>query len=384
MRYICFIAVLFWFNTTNAKGYISYHQEIIKAENHIQTGEYNTALILYNKTFNEYPHAFYKDLHNACVCACKTGQLKKATQFAEKLVLQGYVITDFNNSGFTPLRNDKKLWQKFEKKYALLRQQYDKSLNHKLRKKYYNLFVTDQKAAKPGNSLYSQDSAFYHQAIELSKLFQKHGFPVLDANKDTLDIKIFVQLRHYFGLVNRFSRSEEMQKDSIYSEMEFEVMKLDEILLGALHNGKLLPQTYADIISYMDNSVPYGELMLKIDYNTEKVFISMDLDEERLKDVNKKRLSIGLRPVDYNANISLLYTWYNSYPFKEIKQAYLDCDECRTRADYLDIQDLIIKKFKNSFTNNEKDQFIIKDKEIKKAQVFGIEKYEKNIRKSNR
>jgi len=124
--------------------------------------------------------------------------------------------------------------------------------------------------------------------------------------------------------------------------------------------------------------------MLKIDYNTEKVFISMDLDEERLKDVNKKRLSIGLRPVDYNANISLLYTWYNSYPFKEIKQAYLSCDECRTRADYLDIQDQIIKRFKNSFTNNEKDQFIIKDKEIKKAQVFGIEKYEKNIRKSNR
>lgn len=378
MRYICFIAVLFWFNTTNAKGYISYHQEIIKAENHIQTGEYNTALILYNKTFNEYPHAFYKDLHNACVCACKTGQLKKASQYAEKLVLHGYEITDFNNSGFAPLRNDEKLWKKFEKKYPLLRQQYNNSLNHELRTKYSDLLLSDQIAATSRNSSHSSDSVFYHQAIELSELFQKNGFPVLDANKDSLRIKVFVMLRHYFGLVNRFQRVEEMQRDSFYTAMNFTATKLDSIVLAALHTGKILPQTYADATSYHVGN-PYGNIAIKIDFETEEVGLYLHLNPNEIVEVNKKRTAIGLFPIDNISDDIIKTSWYAQYPFKEVKETLLNCESCQSSLDYMNTKDKIENAFQNAFEEKNNESFILNNADdIKEIWFYGIHPYMAN------
>lgn len=367
------------FAFTSEKSYINYHHQIFNAEKLIAVENYSAALVVYDSIFTEHPHAFYKDLHNACVCACKIGQLKKAAQFAEKLVTQGYEMEDFNNSCFAPLRNDKKLWKKFEKKYPLLRQQYNNSLNHELRTKYYNLFVSDQKAAKPGNSLHSQDSAFYHQAIELSELFQKHGFPVLDANKDTLRIRVFVMLRHYYGLVNRFQRVEEMQHDSIYTSMYFTATKLDSIVLAALHTGKILPQTYADATSYHAGN-PYGNIAIKIDFETEEVGLYLHLNPDEIVEVNKKRTAIGLFPIDNISDDIIKTSWYAQYPFKEVKKALLNCNSCQSSLDYMNTQSKIEKAFRNVFEgNNNEASFILNNaNDIMERWFFGTQPYKAN------
>lgn len=382
MKYLALFLALFWVTSLDAINYVAYHHETAKAEVLIHNGEYNAALVIYKRIFAEYPYGFYKDIHNACVCACKANKLSDAKNYAEKLVLHGYEMSDFSNSGFTPLRKNEKLWKNFEKKYPILRHQYSNDLNHQARIKYYELFVSDQNVLKTVKGFHSQDSVFYHQAIELHDLFLKNGFPSLGVNKDTLDFKIFVQLRHYFGLVNRYNQFKEMQKDEVYSSMRFSKIQFGELLLTSLHNGKLLPQTYADIVSYMDYSHPFGDLMLKIDYATEEVTVFMDLNEESLKEVNERRSSIGLQPVNDNPHIGVMASWFSSYPFKEIKQAYIACDDCKTRSDYLDIQDQIVERVRRSYRNDLSEQFILEENEIKNVWILGIGNYETNINKS--
>lgn len=361
-----------------SQNYVTYHHRTFNAEKLIAVENYSAALAVYDSIFTEYPHAFYKDLHNACICACKTGQLKKASQYAEKLVLQGYEITDFNNSGFAPLRNDEKLWQKFEKKYPLLRQQYNNGLNHELRTKYYNLFVSDQKAAKSRNSPHSSDSVFYHQAIELSELFQKNGFPALDANKDSLRIKVFVMLRHYFGLVNRFQRVEEMQRDSFYTAMNFTATKLDSIVLAALHTGKILPQTYADATSYSAGN-PFGNIAIKIDFETEEVGLYLHLNPDEIVEVNKKRTAIGLFPIDNISDDIIKTSWYAQYPFKEVKETLLNCESCQSSLDYMNTQSRIEKAFQNAFDKNNNESFILNNADdIKEIWFYGTQPYKAN------
>lgn len=366
-----------------SQNYVTYHHRTFNAEKLIAVENYPEALAIYDSIFTEYPHAFYKDLHNACVCACKTGQLKKASQYAEKLVLQGYEIIDFNNSGFAPLRDDKKLWQKFKKKYALLQQQYDKSLNQELRKKHSDLLISDQVAAKSRNGSYLSDSVFYHQAIELSELFQKNGFSALDTNKDTLKIKVYAMLRHYFGLVNRFQRDEEMQRDSFYVAMDFTATKLDSIVLAALHTGKILPQTYADATTYNAGN-PYGDLAIKIDFETEKVSLYLHLKPDEIDEVNKKRTSIGLFPIENISDDVIKTSWYAQYPFKEVKEAWSSCDSCKTNSDYRKIQWDIEKALRNSFEekNNDTSFTLNNANDIKEIWFFGTEPYKANKSKN--
>ncbi len=358
------------------ESFVEYHKKIFDAEKLIAQNEYDSAFLVYQSIFSYYPHAFYKDLHNACICACKTGDLKNASLYAEKLVLQGYEMDDFNNTGFVPLKENKRVWNKFLKKHPLLREQYNNSLNHELRKKYYDLFVSDQKAAKPDNSLHSQDSVFYQQAVKLSIMFQEQGFPSLDLNKDTINIKIFAMLRHYFGLANRFNLNEEMQCDSFYTSMNFKAIQIDTLVLEALYNGRLLPQTYVDATSYFAGN-PYGNLAIKIDFDKETVGFHINMKPEQVEEINKRREKIGLFPIQILSNEIFKSTWYNEYPFKEIKEAFLKCNACEM-GDYVTLKKMEEDKVRNRFILKKDNEFILFDfNQIKETWNTGIDKYMK-------
>ncbi|MBN2259668.1 MAG: hypothetical protein JW702_03950, partial [Clostridiales bacterium] len=263
-----------------------------------------------------------------------------------------------------------------------LRQQYDKGLNHELRKKYSDLLLSDQVAATSRNGSYLSDSVFYHQAIELSELFQKNGFPSLDTNKDTLKIKVYAMLRHYFGLVNRFQKDDEMQRDSFYTNMDFTATKLDSIVLAALHTGKILPLTYADATSYSAGN-PYGNLAIKIDFETENVSLYLHLKPDEIEEVNKKRTAIGLFPIENISDDVIKTSWYAQYPFKEVKEALLNCESCQTSMDYHNRYSSIEDEFQKKFEGNNKDvAFVLNNaNDIKEIWYFGTQPYETNLKK---
>lgn len=361
--YVNLLIILLFFNLLcvfpQPCDFIAYHERIYKAEEHISLMRFSEALSIYNELIDLYPHMFYKDLHNACICAIKTGNMDRAFQLAEQLVLQGYELYDFNYAGFRPLQIETSHWNQFLNNYPEIRKQYHNKLDTALRSQYYRLFIKDQEAATSYN-LKTQDSMFYHQSMKLSNLFIKNGFPTLNVNKDTLDLKIFVQLRHYFGLVNRFNKDEDMQNDPFYINMDFKNSKLDVLLWDALCKGKLLPQTYADAVSYFDDK-RYGDLAIDLNFEKETVSLYLHLSEQELELVNKRRLKIGLFPVSSNSDIFLETTWYKHYPFKEIKEAWMNCDTCESGLQYLNIQGEIENIVKEKFNNVEENDFILFD-----------------------
>ena len=198
-----------------SRDYIDYFHKINVAESLISGSDYEKALSIYNELFLTYPSCFYKDLHNACVCALKLEKYDEALAFASNLVNYGYELKDFESQAFDSFRNQKKQWNKFLSNYPQLREQYEKKLNIPLREKYLVLYEIDQQAASTGTRM--QDSLFYELAVSLSKLIKESGFPHWLQINNSINTKFYVMLRHYCGLKNRIMNSEELQQDSLYA-----------------------------------------------------------------------------------------------------------------------------------------------------------------------
>jgi hypothetical protein len=369
------------YNIAQKVNYLGYYSKINQAELLINKYDNDSALVVYETAFNSYPNHFYKDLHNACLCYIKTSKLDKAELLAEELVLHGYEMNDFGkDSVFTPLIRSQ-YWKAFINSYTRLRNKYTETLNPHFRNKIYEMFLKDQKAASSKRICF-QDSTFYHQAIELEKVFLQYGFQGCMINRDTLNTKMHILIRHYFGLVNRARNNPEMLKESCYGLMDFNRINLKQIIDNGLYKGLILPQTYVGMISYWDNSNPYGDLCVKVDYELEKVTLYINLSQEKVVEVNKNRIAIGLPEITFTNPDVLNTTWYSEYPFAEIKKALLACEACTTEMKYINL--MVNEEIKTSdhFKANPKLKgFILPDLSgINCKFLDGIKKYFKNVK----
>ena len=355
-----------------SQDYIDYFHKINVAESLISGSDYEKALSIYNELFLTYPSCFYKDLHNACVCALKLEKYKEASSFASALVTQGYELKDFESPAFDGLRKNEKYWKSFVRNYPKLRSRYEKSLNIPLRNKYLILYEVDQQTASALHGTRMQDSMFYELAISLSGLIKEYGFPLWLQNKDTINPKFYDMLRHYCGLKNRIMNDEELQQDSLYARMD----KNDIPLLAeqALHRGLILPDNYKDIVTYWDPGNPYGTLAIMIDFKTEKVFPFLQAATEEIPEINNRRNNIGLPPVTGELSDSLLYsTWYKYYPFQMIREAFLSCKTCNSMDDFWDIKSPLEKKIRTEFLQKKDMSFILREwTEIRDFHYTGI------------
>ena len=372
-------------NTTDKddKDYIDYFQKINSAELLIGSSDYGKALGVYEELIKTYPNHFYKDLHNACVCALKLGRYDEALYLARDLVNHGYELKDFESQAFDSFRNQKKYWSKFLYEYPRLRNQYEKNLNLPLRDKYMALYKIDQLEASAPNGIREQDSVLYELAVSLSKLIKEDGFPHWMLNKDTINMHFYVMLRHYCGLKNKIMYSEELQQDSLYAQMKNNDISL--LMEQALHKGLITPDIYENAATYYDYNNPYGRPAIMIDFNTEKVYPFLQADTAKIPEINNRRAQIGLPALKGQLSDSLLYsTWYKFYPFQEIREAFLSCDTCSTILDFLDIKHPIEDKIRNKFSEKKEKDFILPDwTEIRDIHNMGFQKMRDQKQKKN-
>lgn len=381
MRLIYVIASLTFIlacDSNQNNNFVNYHLQINEAEKLIAQKSYESALTVYKEVFRRYPQSFYKDLHNACLCALKQKEFQTAREIAEELVLHGYEMQDFRDPAFSSLKEDAKECAVFESNYSRLRANYLKNQNLRLRKFYWELYKEDQ-AATSTFEVSLQDSVFYENALKLVRAFDSHGFPSIGVNKDTMNFKIYVFFRHYCGLVNRVKVDPDMRLTPLYGKMNFDEIGMDSILLRALHNGRISPQAYADAVSYWDPSNPYGDVAIKLDFEKEKASLYLNLKPEDIEEVNKRRRDIGLYPISPASEQVLASTWLSKYPFAEIKEAYINCDTCETILDYMNLSERIVNRVQENFSNGYSDSFILPDiNNIKDFWVFGDTPYIKN------
>jgi hypothetical protein len=357
--------------------YLNYFKKINQAELHIAKSDYKSALEIYKALFVAHPHSFYKDVHNAALCAIETKQYQDALQFSKDLVKHGYELKDFECSAFDALKNSKKHWKQFLSEYPKLRAQYEKTLDLPLREQYLTLFRIDQKAAGNYNNVRDMDSVFYKLATSVSDLIQERGFQDWMTKKDTINFKLLAMLRHYCGLENRIKASEAMQKDSLYISMRKNDIRI--LVNQALVDGWLLPEHYVAITTYSDSTNPYGETAIEIDYDSETIRPFLPIPIEKIEEVNQRRVSIGLPPVNNLTQGMINATWYKEYPFKRIKEAWFACDTCITMKDYLFVKNKIESEVKNNYKFDKGCLIIQNMTKITNIYSRGGREYHKNL-----
>jgi hypothetical protein len=343
---------------TNNSSYVNYHKKTVEAEIYIADSNYSHALLVYKELFNAFPHGFYKDYHNAALCAIKTDNFKDALNFFKALVLHGYTLKDFNNPAFDGFRNNTKQWNKFLSEYEKWRKQYEEQLNTPLREQYSLLFQTDQQFAKRRIDDRIRDSVFYELALSVSSLIKTNGFPCWMINKDTINSHLYAMFRHYCGLSNRIKVDYEMQQDSFYIRMCDNDIPI--LVNNAFEDGWLLPAHYAGITTYSDKNL-YGEISVEYDFEKEEVRPYLRLSAEEKEKANQRRQAIGLVTVNEESQkiINL------NYPFKEIKEIWAKCDTCYETLDYILLERQIIGT-------------LMKDEDVDTRNGFILQKIESN------
>jgi hypothetical protein len=334
-------------------AYINYFRRANQAELLIADSSLFAALSIYKDLFDDYPHCFYKELHNASLCAIQTNQYDDALKFCKDLVRHGYELNFFESPAFDEFRNNETVWDTFLSVYPELRTSYEKSIDQSLRDKYLSLYEIDQQVASSRDNRRYQDSIFYCLAVSLSNLIKNYGYPHWMIHSDTINMKLYAMMRHYCGLENRIKVSEEMQKDTLYIGMD-KLNDIRQIATQALNDGWLLPENYVGITTYSDLSNLYGTVAVKINFEEERVTPFLKAPPEERDEINKRREKIGLLPVNELSQELINSTWYKDYPFKKIKEAWMKCDSCSTAKQYSKIASDLALEVRNSIEEKNK------------------------------
>jgi len=307
-----------------------YWELVNNAEDYIYKKDYKNALNIYELIFQEYKNVTYCEYHNAAVCYLKLGEFSETTKMFEELVFKGYELKDFDREVFNPIKGSK-YWQAFkENKYPKLRKRYLEGVNYNYRSSLQNIIKNDQIAARSKNMVF-QDSVFYWQVDSLIKFIDKNGFPNCFINKDSLMIRVYAAFRHYFGLMHRCSYMN--YASAIYQNMDFEKNNLEKLLIENINKGMLHPKYIADAYSYSDMGNKYGAIHLWVYLEEERLELRK-LSENEIKRANESRKKIGLNNITNEQLEFLLLYRKNGFPFKEIKNAYLNCDSCKINNEY--------------------------------------------------
>lgn len=323
--------VLFCFELQSRETYSGYYKAMQQAESSIEETGYAKALSVYKNAFSRYPHAFYSDLHNACLCAIKTKDYQTAYQYAKQLVSHGCELIYFNDSIFAPLRKSA-YWKQLGEEYNCIRNKYLAGMDYDLRKEYFDMLHLDQSDRRLGKPEQQADSIFFVNAANTVRLIQQKGFPGWFVNKDSI-YDISALFGHYCLLYNKMNAPQNKQKfnNDFYNHIRSSKI-LDTIriyLKEALVNGLMDPRNYERIIAHSDFTNPYGELSVVVDLKDEKVTPKTVFTELEIAAINARRDSICLPRISTQTAQNYINTsWYKEYPFKEVKKAMAACEGC--------------------------------------------------------
>lgn len=312
VSFLC-IFLIVSLNAFTRSDYRTYYKFINRAELSIVKLKYDTALNIYKSVFSDYLYHDTKDLYNASICAIRSHDYQFASAWMQELMSLGYSPKDFKKHSFDSLPNYYKIL--LTSKYDSINQVYKSKIDLKLKTLIDSINSQEQlyfqkKPTFSYDSLVFEHSKILKKCIEHSKIFEVPMF------EDHLKIPIAL-FRHHFGVMNKYKYMS--PNDPLYKKLDFKEYSLKDLLLKAVMDGKLSPQTYMVLIEYneQDHNQTTGKILVEVDLEDRFVKIHFP-EKDQIKIINENRNKIGLEcfedAVNKSKGISALLT---NYPFEE-------------------------------------------------------------------
>lgn len=238
------ISMIVLFQVKEQKDYFEYHQQVIRAEKLICTGNYEDAFLIYEDLFENYDFVFVHDYQVASQLAIILDEHDRAKELVKKGMLAGWDLKSIKKNDFIRNGFDGSDWNSLKTDYDLLRKTYEAKFDVDLLNKIKELFKADQKNAigalfkfsAEAQDSYAEKKFAPHSELQMAKLekiIEEKGYPGEKITGNNYWVSTIIS--HHNSISQKYNKSDEIYPD----------LKL--ILLKALGKGEISPAEFAII-----------------------------------------------------------------------------------------------------------------------------------------
>jgi hypothetical protein len=224
--------------------YTAYHQQVLKAEQHIISETYAEALIIYDQLFNDYDFVFLRDYQIASQLAVQINDKAKTRAYITLGIQAGWKLKSIKKTPLLSAYLTKEDWTAIKKSYPSLRQTYESALPEEVRTQVKKMYSKDQwKAMKAlfrfsekAQDRYAENKFAPHseqQIATLSEILSTYGYPGEQLIGNSYWMSTI--LSHHNSISKAYNR-----EDTLYPT-------LIPQLKNAIKNGQLSPYQFASI-----------------------------------------------------------------------------------------------------------------------------------------
>lgn len=275
------------------------------AESEIIKENYSAALEQYEKAFDFYDLGWSNDYYNAFICAREINNEQAMFSYLDTLASKGYSLENLKYITPKNLQETNK-WSQFINNFSSLNEQFHMR-NCKIKNELDSLLSIDQKYAElsltEDSSVGTYHSIVFSNGLRVFDLIKNDCLPKenlysIESNEMCSPVPI-VLLRHFFGLLNTISNSEDIKyTKEPYCNMKIKTSDFEEIICDKIAKGLLPPTLLLNTIDYLSresyNKYFGAEFHLYKTNNTKGQGIRKLLSVEEENCVDSSRMNLNL------------------------------------------------------------------------------------------
>ncbi len=247
MRLLLLLLFLIPLTSHAQLNYISYHRQIIQAENYMLALDYKACVKTYKETFRAYPKTFARDAFAALQIACIVKDTAGISYFFERCVSNGitWEVMKASKNFRDVMAADHQLQKRLDVLYSISHKKYERSIDTNTRWFVRRLLIKDGEARfnKQGEVKDSADIVNWLQVLErnvyqLDSLVKRLGYP-----GERMVGALIKDVSINNGKPTGVYICSEPSRIFFHNQCGFQLMKNE--LQKAVQEGELMPKEYA-------------------------------------------------------------------------------------------------------------------------------------------
>ncbi|WP_373553601.1 hypothetical protein [Haliscomenobacter sp.] len=134
-------------STAQVNNYLSYHREIVRAEEHLANQQFKESLTIYRSLSDRYEHVFRRDFKVAAQLSAQINDTDHLFYFLEQGMKKGWTLKEIKKNKILKAYKNHSFWQKLKNNQLEYEKEFHKNLNEPLRIEMKEMLAQDQKRA---------------------------------------------------------------------------------------------------------------------------------------------------------------------------------------------------------------------------------------------